>query len=286
MTIRRATDERQAMFDKFTPLYDTFEPWVIDALVCIMLYPQHDRGPDCAWERLFEQAPLDHYVNYSGTPFHTRFGPVFYRGRLDGSARVLVVGQDPAVDELLARRAFVGTAGRIAQSFLTKLGLTRSYLMFNTYLFGIQSSSLDDKIVVPTDPTITAYRNQLFDRAKASNKLEAVIAFGGQARDAVKAWPGRGALPLIELYHPTAKTGVAASWNAKLSGAQKAIKRDNDGAVDTTPFDTQVAVLPGVDIPRRDLPFGLPTWHGTAAAPINKRGAGTAFETQLIWNAP
>jgi hypothetical protein len=92
------------------------------------MYPQHDPGPNSAWEQLFQSAPLSYYV--SQNKFHTHFGPVFYRGRLDGSARVLVIGQDPATDETLAGRAFVGQAGQIAQNYLTKLGLTRSYLIF------------------------------------------------------------------------------------------------------------------------------------------------------------
>jgi uracil-DNA glycosylase len=40
--------------------------------------------------------------DYPGPPtypkgdFRLEWGPVFHRGRLDGSARVLVIGQDPA----------------------------------------------------------------------------------------------------------------------------------------------------------------------------------------------
>src|SRR6478609_2370304 len=33
---------------------------------------------------------------YPQADFRTEWGPVFHRGRLDGSARVLVLGQDPA----------------------------------------------------------------------------------------------------------------------------------------------------------------------------------------------
>ena len=68
----------------------------------MMSQPQHDPGPPPEWEALFASAPLDAYVNAPAAPFHTRFGPVFYRGRLDGTARVLVVGQDPSTDETLA----------------------------------------------------------------------------------------------------------------------------------------------------------------------------------------
>ena len=36
--------------------------------------------------------------------FRTEWEPVFHRGRLDGTARLLVIGQDPAQHEVIARR--------------------------------------------------------------------------------------------------------------------------------------------------------------------------------------
>ena len=50
--------------------------------------------------------------------FRVEWGPVFHRGRLDGSARVLVIGQDPATHETIARRILVGEAGQRAQGLL------------------------------------------------------------------------------------------------------------------------------------------------------------------------
>ncbi len=263
----------------------TLNPAVVARLKCLLFYPQHDPGPDCGWEELFQNAPLEHYVNFSGNPFHTHFGPVFYRGRLDGHARVLVIGQDPSTDEVLAQRAFVGQAGQGAQNFLSKLGLTRSYLMFNTYLFGVQSSSLSGGAVTATEPTIMAYRNSLFDRAKATNTLEAILAFGAQANTSAINWPGRGAIPVVHLAHPTAPAGVAADWNMHLSAAQSAISPDSDGHVDTTPYDTTMP-LPHTDVPRRDLPFGIPPWHGAGGGTRSQRGSGANFETQIVWTAP
>lgn len=254
---------------------------LIDILICILNYPQHDAGPGCAWERLFADAPVSYYAT-SGIPFHTHFGPVFYRGRLDGSARVLVIGQDPSTDEILAQRVFVGSAGQIAQNFLSRLGLTRSYLMFNASLFGIQSGSFTDAVV--TDPTIMNYRNRLFDRAASTNTLQAVIAFGSRANTAAINWPGLGGLPLIHLTHPTAPAGVAADWNSKFAAAHAAITPDYDGVVDATAYPT-AGSMPTTDIPRRDLPFGIPSWHGSGGGTRSFR-VGTAFETQITWTAP
>jgi uracil-DNA glycosylase len=262
---------------------DKLNPVVIDKLICALFYPQHDAGPNCAWERLFQQAPLEYYRNFPQTPFHTRFGPVFYRGRLDGTARVLVIGQDPATDETLAGRAFVGQAGQIAQNYLARLGVTRSYLMFNSFLFGVQSNSLNTAIA--TDATIMAYRNSLFDHAKATNNLTAILAFGSYANTSATNWPGRGSLPIIHVTHPTAPSGVAANWNSHFAAAQAVIAPDSDGHVDATPYGT-TGDMPHTDVPRRDLPFGLPSWHGTGGGTLSQRGSGANFESQIVWSAP
>ena len=96
-----------------------------------------DSGPPSAWASLFAQAPLDAYIAHSSGRFRTPFGPVWYRGRLDGTARVLLVGQDPSTDEILAQRIFVGSAGQRVQELLRKLGVTQSYLLLNTFLFSV-----------------------------------------------------------------------------------------------------------------------------------------------------
>ena len=44
---------------------------------------------------------------YPGSSFRVEWGPIFHRGRLDGSARLLVIGQDPAESESVARRILV-----------------------------------------------------------------------------------------------------------------------------------------------------------------------------------
>ena len=43
---------------------------------------------------------------YPAKDFRLEWGPVFHRGRLDGTARVLVLGQDPGAHESIARRTW------------------------------------------------------------------------------------------------------------------------------------------------------------------------------------
>jgi hypothetical protein len=62
---------------------------------------------------------------YPPSAFRIEWGPIFHRGRLDSTAQVLVIGQDPAVEETVTRRILVGLAGQRTQGLLGKLGLSR-----------------------------------------------------------------------------------------------------------------------------------------------------------------
>ena len=85
--------------------------------------------------------------------FRVEWGPVFHRGRLDGSARVLIIGQDPATHETIARRILVGEAGQRAQGLLTRLGIERSYVFINTFLYSVYGQSGGTRHI--DDPAIT-----------------------------------------------------------------------------------------------------------------------------------
>ena len=60
---------------------------------------------------------------YPQKDFRTEWGPIFHRGRLDGTARVLLIGQDPGQHKNVLRRILSGEAGRRVQGFLAKLGI-------------------------------------------------------------------------------------------------------------------------------------------------------------------
>ena len=48
----------------------------------------------------------------------------------------------------------------------------------------------------------TTWRNAVFDLAKTL-QVQAVVAFGSNARLAARGWTGRGDLPLVEVHHPS-----------------------------------------------------------------------------------
>lgn len=79
---------------------------------------------------------------YPQSKFRTEWGPMFHRGRLDGTARVLVIGQDPAQHENILRRVLVGEAGQRVQGFLCKIGIDRSYVIINAFLYSVYGSGL------------------------------------------------------------------------------------------------------------------------------------------------
>jgi len=91
---------------------------------------------------------------YPASDFRLEWGPIFHRGRLDGSARVLVLGQDPGAHESSVRRILVGEAGQRVQGFLHKLGIERSYVMVNTFLYSVLGQAGGEKHA--TDPDIAA----------------------------------------------------------------------------------------------------------------------------------
>jgi hypothetical protein len=93
---------------------------------------------------------------YPASQFRVEWGPIFHRGRLDGSARVLVIGQDPAQHETIVRRILVGEAGRRLQGFLAKLGITRSYVLVNTFLYSVYGSV---RSATRRDPALVGYRS-------------------------------------------------------------------------------------------------------------------------------
>jgi uracil-DNA glycosylase len=232
-----------------------------------------DPGPPPAIQTIFEQAPLSEYKSRPSR-FRLAWGPIYYRGRLDGSAKVIVIAQDPAADENVARRCLVGHAGQRVQGFLKKLGLTRSYVLVNTILYSI-FGQFDQEMETFTDlPAVRQWRNQLLDALVTSN-LEAVLAFGQAARHVVDTWPGATALKnqgkVFFLTHPTAQpiSSVVQNWNSRLSQVGAKVSADPDGTKNLAPYSG-----PGFKnsdlarIPLRDFSFGTPAWMGTGNAAI------------------
>jgi uracil-DNA glycosylase len=235
--------------------------------------------------------------------FRWHFGPVFYRGRLgDGAARVLVIGQEGAQDEVLAGRAFVGFSGARLQQLLTHLGITRSYLFLNTFaypIFGQYGGRLRWLAQDPVSP-IVVNRHAVLDDVLARNDLRLVLAVGTAARETVVTWVrarggragGRADLGrceptvlgprvrLLGILHPggaAAGGGEAIEADVRKAIATVAAWRAEDPGwlpadADVTPGGPDDFVYRGAPIPFRDLPYGT-SWRlgagGTASVRSN-----------------
>ena len=215
---------------------------------------------------------------YPAEDFRLEWGPIFHRGRLDGSARILVLGQDPAAHEAISRRILVGEAGQRVQGFLAKLGIEIGYVMINTFLYSVYGQWGGQKH--DGDQNIARYRNDWLDALLVGTQVEAVIALGTLAHHAFDAWlatPNAQGVDLAfqPIKHPTFPEAASASgqmtraeamqqmlgeWNIALAELHAAI-----GAPDVTrtlvPYGMDLD--PGSDlarIPERDLPAGIPPW--------------------------
>jgi hypothetical protein len=123
---------------------------------------EFDPGPPPAIAEVFGRVP--DYAKHR-TDFWFDWGPILYRGRLDGSARLLCVASDPGATERIAGRTLVGDAGQRVQGFLAKLGLTRSYLCLNAFVYGMFPSHFFNASDILYEDDQRAWRNDLFDRA-------------------------------------------------------------------------------------------------------------------------
>jgi cytosine/adenosine deaminase-related metal-dependent hydrolase len=222
-------------------------------------------------------------MNYPGTDvypqadFRVEWGPIFHRGRLDGSARILVIGQDPAQNENVLRRILVGVAGQRTQGFLKKLGLTRSYVLINTFLYSVYGQASGQN-----NPDIISYRNQWISAIFSTSQVEAVVALGSLADGAWKKWKSANSgdphrnLPYAHITHPTQPESASAGDPTKLPALTQALLKNWNDAIAVLkpgiahsdippsgiPYDTTWQPDDIVPIPSIDLPAGIPDWMG------------------------
>jgi uracil-DNA glycosylase len=218
---------------------------------------------------------------YPFASFRVEWGPVFHRGRLDGSARVLVIGQDPAQHETVVRRILVGEAGHRTQGFLAKLGIDQSYAIINTFLYSAYNQPAAAAHVV--DPALAAYRHQWFDALLVGSQIEAVVALGNMADTAWHAWKATpagaaSAVTYHKITHPTAPrtpadlVALLQNWNAGLQTLRAAIQHP-DAVRPLVLYGTTFQPNELPEIPEVDCPPGTPKWMRTADGWAAREGA-------------
>lgn len=253
--------------------------------------PDFDRGPTDRFAELLAQVPDPPDTS----AFWFDWGPVFYRGRLDGSARVLIVASDPGPTERIAGRSLVGNAGQRVQGFLTKLGLTRSYVCLNAWAYAVHPNralAMKDRL---DDPAQKQWRNTVYDGA-TDTTLQAVVAMGFMAREAVRLWTTRPQVELVEIPHPSSddEDVLLNTWRDAVTHLRAIVTPDEDGDNTGPNYGTRFEESDYSAIPRRDLPFGAPAFLGDdawvraqpGAAQNSVRRPAPDDKHTLLWKAP
>lgn len=195
------------------------------------------------------------------------WGPIFYRGRLDRSAKVLCIASDPGPVERVAGRTLVGDAGQRVQGFLSKLGLTRSYALLNAYAYALLPSKAQRAIPILAEPDQQAWRNALFSMV-VGPELQAVVAFGQQARIALEQWDDGPAVPTFEVPHPSSRDAgrLVTEWRVAVTALREVVTPDSGGDATQPNYGATFAERDYAPVPHADLPFGVPPWLGDDSA--------------------
>jgi hypothetical protein len=225
---------------------------------------EFDKGPPAAIAR--HLAALPPIPPELRDRFWYDWGPVFYRGRLNGTAKVLGIASDPGPTERLVGRTLVGDAGQRVQGFLTKLGLTTSYALVNAFPFAVHPTKVSKALPLLSDPAHLAWRNRFYDLITDST-LQAIFAFGGNAQAALRLWDSAPSVPTFQIPHPSAHDGadLATKWAAAITAARPAITPDPDGDQTLANYGAKITEPDYTRIPHADLPYGQPTWIGDDA---------------------
>jgi 5-methylthioadenosine/S-adenosylhomocysteine deaminase len=236
---------------------------------------------------------------YPPSDFRVEWGPIFHRGRLDGSAVILMLGQDPAAHESIVRRILVGMAGQRAQGFLRKLGISRSYVMINTFVYSVFGQGGGEKH--RNDPKIAAYRHKWLDALLKNTQVEAVVALGSLAASAwqqYRATPTGAALDVtfVRITHPTfpesssggnpakleqATRTMLAGWNVGLAKVFNALTR-RDVPTPLVPYGEAFGPGDMAEIPALDYPPGLPEWMRSDRQWSVRTGADAATRRRTV----
>jgi uracil-DNA glycosylase len=273
---------------------------------------EHDPGPTAAsgWAGLFAETP-----NYRGLgrvvvgreAFRWHHGPMFFRGRLDGSAKVVVIGQEGAQDESLSHRSFTGGTGARMQHLLRHLGFDRSYLFLNSFVYPIFGQYTDDLRPLAQDrrSPIVIHRHRILDKAIVNGDVRLIVAVGRAAKESIATWiqahggsadPDRleqatlGSLPsrvrVAGVVHPGAAAGGSTSTiKADFQRTCDLVRRWIDADADWLPADpgiTRNLAAPfqyrSAAIPFRDFPFGTCPRLGRGGTSSNRTDAQRAIQ--------
>ena len=144
-------------------------------------------------------------------------------------------------------------------------------------------------------PEHRSWRNKFYDDVVGS-KLQAIVAFGGEAQAALRLWTPRPSVPVFEVPHPSSRDAsrLVAEWRQAVSQLRAIVTPDPDGDPTLPNYGSRFQEADYARIPGRDLPFGIPAWYGDDSSgrkdkPRHNNSVsrpGYDLKHTLIWRAP
>jgi uracil-DNA glycosylase len=234
-------------------------------------YRAFDRGPDPSMSRLLMGGRSGcEWPDFTalGADAHPSFGlgPI-YRGRPRDATLILLADQR-SHDDLFTCRALTGEAGQHLTRFLDAAGVDESYVIFRVLPIDTMDLTASVRNALVDDAQVRkVYRTILATAAGANARRKVLLAVGPMAKRMV-ADVAPAHLPLVEM-KAWGQTGAAADWQGALDTLSGLIY-GKDRSSPSFQFD------PGRgQIPRHDLPYGLPRWQGTSGDRVLKPKRGT-----------
>lgn len=254
---------------------------------------EFDAGPPKAVAEHF--AKLPGYTPEQQKLFWYDWGPIFYRGRMNKSAKVLAIASDPGPTERIAGRTLVGDAGQRVQGFLTRLGLTESYALVNAHAYALHPGKANKGLALLAEAERVEWRAKLF-KLITGPKLEAIVAFGGQAHRALDLWEDAPDVLRVRIDHPSARDEkkLLKEWKGAITQLRGVVTPDAGGSNTGPNYGNGFGEAQYSAIPKRDLPYGLPDWFGDDAWGRKSKPRHNncvermkgATEHKLVWEAP
>jgi len=233
-------------------------------------YRDYDKGPGRRFAMLLMGGkPGLEWPDFTalGVTAHPSFGhgPI-YRGR-PSHAYVLVLADQQSHDDLFTGRALTGESGQHMQEFLKAMGIIKRYMIIRP--LPVDTRDLDEKQVLTivrhpqTQKVIQAIADKIIS---ASPDLKLVLAFGPQARALSQALEFEN-LSVVGL-KAWKENDALQDWQDKLE-AIRTIEYEREDPSASFSYSGQRG-----QIPRLDLPCGVPRWAGSfgdrASRPVDK----------------
>jgi hypothetical protein len=165
----------------------------------------------------------------------------------------------------------------------------------NAYVYALIPTRAQKAVPLLSRPDQLSWRNTLLELITGP-QLQAIVAFGFQARTALHLWDAKPDVPVFEVPHPTSRnpTVLVDSWRQAIIDLRAVVTPDPDGDNTGPNYGPKFLESDYAPIPRSDLPFGVPPWLGDDAwgrqsKPRHNNSVdrpATDLLNTLVWRAP